>query len=48
MSEAQFNILFERWAEVTSEGKYEIDDYPDEVDQEEYKELYGNNSEVSR
>jgi hypothetical protein len=48
ISEAQFDLLFKRWAEVTSGGKYEIEEYPDEVNQEEFKRLYGNNQVVSK
>jgi hypothetical protein len=35
-------------AEATSGGKYEIEEYPDEVDQEEFKRQYGTNQVVSR
>jgi hypothetical protein len=41
-------MLFECWAEATSDGKYEIEEYPDEVDQEEFKRLYGDERTVSR
>jgi hypothetical protein len=47
ISEAQFDLLVECMAEVTSNGEYEIEEYPDEVDQEKYKRIYGNRQVVS-
>jgi hypothetical protein len=34
--------------EATSNGEYEIEEYPDEVDRDEYIEAYGDNREVHR
>lgn len=49
ISEDQCNLLVECMAEVTSSGKYEIEEYPDDgVDLEEFKRFYGTSKVVSR